>query len=917
MTPNSSRYWHKLVQVTTVADALPSVFQAVVTSGKYSGLAVLAVYLVVVLVLVGPFWLLSFLVTEWGVYAVIVASIFYLGRAIIRMIAFPGASSKVTAEVESEFAKYSVRMLVASANCLRELSSAIHQSSLDGSGGPSSSSSTLSNYELAPLWKRTLSYRDRALGVYLEVLLFVYEQQQQTSPPSSQNNQVRTRFGTNRIQGDIGNFSGITPQAREDGRELLRLLQKIMQQLDQLEQRAGSVFHNTNNPYGSSSNTRPTFSPEAQETASLLLASANELRDFVSALKPPGDEGGDANSTASPTAQQQQQLQQQEQGGAMDAIKGGLSSILPMLDPPLHTSIFGMDVLRGTVLSRYVGARQLWVPRQDGGMLDVLYIPGTAAQQSSPQQNIVQQQPRKAVMYCNPNAGLYEVATGMSLAGGNIGDPPQAGDDTAATAACWTDFYTELGYDMYLFNYAGFGRSFGTSMCASSSQPNNLVEPPQAGAAAVIHRVIRIFKGLFLTFKPTPDTLRADGVALASYIARDQSVASLVIHGESIGGVAASRSAQTLSTVPIMREKLQLLVCDRTFCNLEAVAQRLVGNWSGYAIRMLAPLWNTDVAGDFLAASCHKVVANDFADAIIADGSSLKTGVALWREIKRGMSTTRGIGWVTETPVEYRMADWENVSVVGSHYVAAGHVNRCAPVWPQDKHITLAEAFHFAACTKRIGRVAKQSGRRRSSQSEEMELGGGGPVTNPIQSAWEALSCCDGLCGAPLGAAVKIGFDETLAWLCCLLTYGGQIVVDNAERRLAATMPSATDRPPVVVPSDFDQRPEGYTSQESAKLMHPKPVPEVLESIKGLIASNKDAFLTVQHEMDFVVGMLEYIVARLSSAPNVETSWRCKHGVQDETAVGMFLNLHCGHNSAFSKPEQDQLKAILTKAAGT
>ena len=159
--------------------------------------------------------------------------------------------------------------------------------------------------------------------------------------------------------------------------------------------------------------------------------------------------------------------------------------------------------------------------------------------------------------------------------------------------------------------------------------------------------------------------MREDGVALANYITRELGVEKLVIHGESIGGVAASRSAQQLSMSTATRDKMSLLICDRTFCNLEAVAQRLVGNWSGYAIRGLAPMWNTDVAGDFLTAQCPKVVANDFADAIVSDGSSLKTGISLWKEVQRGMSTTKGIGWVMETPVEYRMADWENVCVIG------------------------------------------------------------------------------------------------------------------------------------------------------------------------------------------------------------------------------------------------------------
>ena len=48
--------------------------------------------------------------------------------------------------------------------------------------------------------------------------------------------------------------------------------------------------------------------------------------------------------------------------------------------------------------------------------------------------------------------------------------------------------------------------------------------------------------------------------------------------GESIGGVAASAAGRYLSSIPSARSKVSLLICDRTFCNLEAVAQRLVNN---------------------------------------------------------------------------------------------------------------------------------------------------------------------------------------------------------------------------------------------------------------------------------------------------------------------------------------------------
>ena len=147
-------------------------------------------------------------------------------------------------------------------------------------------------------------------------------------------------------------------------------------------------------------------------------------------------------------------------------------------------------------------------------------------------------------------------------------------------------------------------------------------------------------------------------------------VESLVIHGESIGGVAASATAKELSQSAVLSDKLALLICDRTFCNLEAVAQRLVAGWSGYAIRALAPIWSTDVAHDFIAAACPNIVANDSGDAIIFDSASLKAGVAVWKEIHRGAATTKHISWMMEAPIHYRMAvDYENVSVNGESLV--------------------------------------------------------------------------------------------------------------------------------------------------------------------------------------------------------------------------------------------------------
>ena len=199
--PGARRLLFRFARIPTMADALPSIVQIVTTSGKLSALAFFAIYFALILLWL-PFWLLAFLVTEIGVYVLSVATVFYRGRAVIRMIAFPGASSKVVSEIESEFAKYSVRMLVSAANCLRELATAVVSTD---------EASNRSNSELQILWKRSKSYRDRALGVYLDVLENVYGEEQQI--PSQPDHQ-RTRFGTNRIRGDIGHLKGLTVSIR-------------------------------------------------------------------------------------------------------------------------------------------------------------------------------------------------------------------------------------------------------------------------------------------------------------------------------------------------------------------------------------------------------------------------------------------------------------------------------------------------------------------------------------------------------------------------------------------------------------------------------------------------------------------------------------------------------------------------------
>jgi len=891
------------LRMRTIADALPTILQPLVASGKTSFVVFLGGQLLL-LALWLPFWIMSFVVSEVGVYAAVVSSVFLAGRAIIRMIAFPGSSHRISNEIEKEFAKYSVRVITSSATSLIDLAVAVQ-----GTHGTSTSSDKY--YEIPSLWKRAKSYRDRVLGVYTEVLhtTFVDNNSMIDSSPSESN-----KYGNNNLVGDIGNLSGLTVDAMTDGRILLNHLDKVLTQINNLEDEAKSFLENSTNP-----------PPDAaRQIAGNLLVAAIELRDFVESLKPPMSPGeltlmnrGESNENLSVDEVRRRLEEEQANTSIIDTIRMGAASIIPMLDPPLHGSIFGFDVLRGCVLARYQGARQLWVQRPSGGMIDCLHIPAKSTSPPVSTGGMPLSRNSKAVIYCNPNAGLIEIATGMSLAGGNVAsDTDNVVDDN-----CWTDFYINAGFDMYLFNYAGFGRSHGGVFCGlwNGFQGDKKYTP---GAWGIMKRICY---GLFFSFRPTPSSLRADGLAVANHILSHIDVTSLVIHGESIGGLAASYIGRKLSENIHLKNKVSLLICDRTFCNLEAVAQRLVGGWSGYAIRMLAPFWSTDVVGDFLAATCPKVVANDSADAIIADSSSLKAGISFWKEIKRSTSSTKGIGWIIDAPLNYRMADWENLCVADSRYVSPPRIARLtAPVWPADKHVSLHEAFHFAACARRIGKLASIEKKRFTAMASSgilnAEEGNADGCRAPIFLVWKFLGCCEGLCGSPLGVTVKAGFDTTVSWLCSMCVFGGQTVVEGMEDRHKWSNFEACRKLHELgeaKDSDFDCRPPDYESQESDAVVHPKPMPEVLEALKEILEENPDDEILndVSHEIGFVMDTLRYVMSRLSAPATIETSWRSRHfNSNSPMTEGSFMNLHCGHNHQFSSEERKRLKAVLEQA---
>jgi hypothetical protein len=335
--------------------------------------------------------------------------------------------------------------------------------------------------------------------------------------------------------------------------------------------------------------------------------------------------------------------------------------------------------------------------------------------------------------------------------------------------------------------------------------------------------------------------------------------------------MAAACAARTLSATTAKQKSSLILVCDRTFCNLEAVAQRLVGKWTGNVIRLLTPGWTTDVTRDFLAARCPKIVANDCTDEIIHDYSSLKSGLSFAGELTKGQ--TSNVGWMMPPPIEYRIADLDNVSITDARFNP--YSVRTSPTWPSDKHISWYEAHHFAGCVRRIGKLATAAKRRLKGALEDTERSiaktegievslaseesplqlytvneKGVPAqklneSEALSKLWKLLACCDGLCGYPLGHAVKEGSDCTISWLCFTVVFGSQVLVEQAEKRRDEIHPNPSNDSMLessILPDDFDLRPREYKWVEDDTTKYPIPIPEVLVSLKAMAAQANNAY---------------------------------------------------------------------------
>jgi len=128
------------------------------------------------------------------------------------------------------------------------------------------------------------------------------------------------------------------------------------------------------------------------------------------------------------------------------------------------------------------GGENLSIKSTDGYVIDAMYLKPDIAGEESPTNET-----GPTVVFCNPNAGIYEYALEMQ--------------------DHWIEFYRSNGINILLWNYRGYGKSQGW---------------------------------------PNTENILTDAETIVNYLRQNKNAIRIILHGESLGGAVATHVADKI-----------------------------------------------------------------------------------------------------------------------------------------------------------------------------------------------------------------------------------------------------------------------------------------------------------------------------------------------------------------------------------
>lgn len=412
---------------------------------------------------------------------------------------------------------------------------------------------------------------------------------------------------------------------------------------------------------------------------------------------------------------------------------------------------------------------------------------------------------------------------------------------------------------------------------------------------------------------------------------------------------------------------VDVLIADRTFANIPALAQRLVASWAGRAVTLLTR-WDTDSTSNYLRASCHKLLCSDACDEIIHDGASLKSGVALRLELNDvafdappsqpadgttapsssllgawlpspllalwtgapGASTRRSseadsrptLGGPLTEEMALRFSDAVlSIARRAMAYTAkrdgAGHRSGDKTTASVHASETAVSSSHVAISVSHIESSSlpdhDDTDSLILSAQERPGVLAGDAARFPdelLAVVWMQVACMDGYCGQTLLQAAESGaHDKIRAWVASLLVWGGRV---RPSQRATCSVDPFERQGIVIVP---------VTVAHVHALLQ-----DVVEQYPGATFDLDIGYLVV-----FVEFLHDALTRRWRLVDDASVRKTPPTGDASGTApttplatielsrilltgdaqLGSLLPLHCGHNKNFHEREKQALVAFL------
>ena len=557
---------------------------------------------------------------------------------------------------------------------------------------------------------------------------------------------------------------------------------------------------------------------------------------------------------------------------ARDAA-AGVGRLLRSPCPPPADCPLGVGLLRAEFVLAY-GATQFWVDAADGTRLDCCVVPpcfGRPEAESAPEappdpsptarrrgaspSRCCRRQatgddafpargaarPAPTVLFFSPNAVLYE----------SFGMAPVDG-------AGWVATYARLGLQVVVWNLRGYGRTKGA---------------------------------------PHPRRNADDALAVVAYLRDRCGVTKLVLHGESIGGMCATRVAAALAPpggAPDGAAPLSVaLVADRTFANLRVEAQYLTGVAGVASLLGLVTGWgdrDTDSRADYAAAQCPKLVACDCRDHMIPDQASLKAGAAAFKVL--GAATLRR----ADLDGALRVADLSGLAPPPPD----GDVLRALRAGA----LTPASLAQLFAAVRHVHRSARARAPRAAAAAAadprapqpfaDVEAG-----EAAVAGAAAILARVDGGCGMALGQACGLDLGALTSWACAAAAWPN----GAAHKLLDGPPPDALAKKGGGDGDDDDDDGDDDGGLDCAPPIAPRDAAAALAELRRTRGDDLgDAADAVAYVAEFLAKLADVADAAVAAAADAR-----------DPALGALLVLGCGHNAPWRRGERDAYLAWLGK----